>query len=87
VTATPLQAGRLEQTCPACGRWEAAGAYCTGCGRPTGPADWYANGDQAERERRGAVRDTLQARAAKPRTPPKQGRGRSRRVIEPEAVS
>ena len=36
---------RLEQTCPACGRWEAAGSFCSWCGRPTGPADWYANND------------------------------------------
>ena len=40
-TARLLQAGRLEQVCPDCGRREAAGHYCTGCARPTGSAEWY----------------------------------------------
>lgn len=40
-TARLLQAGRLEQRCPDCGRDEAAGYYCSGCARPTGPAEWY----------------------------------------------
>ncbi len=39
-TAALLQAGRLEQACPACGLREAAGSYCTADGTPIGPADW-----------------------------------------------
>jgi hypothetical protein len=35
-----LLAGRLGQTCPACGAGEAAGFYCTACYSPTGPAEW-----------------------------------------------
>lgn len=37
----PLREGKLEQACPACGRTEAAGRYCSGCLHPTGPADWH----------------------------------------------
>jgi hypothetical protein len=50
--AKALEAGKLEQTCPACGRWEAAHWYCSWCSRPTGPADWYRNGDREERASR-----------------------------------
>jgi hypothetical protein len=39
----------MEQTCPDCGRWEAAGAYCTFCYRPMTKADYYRNGDKKER--------------------------------------
>ena len=39
-TAALLQAGRLEQVCPACGLREAAGSYCSADAAPTGPADW-----------------------------------------------
>ncbi|HEX5467077.1 MAG TPA: hypothetical protein VFW92_10440 [Candidatus Limnocylindrales bacterium] len=48
-----LLAGPLEQTCPDCGRWEAAGSYCSWCGRPMDEADHYRNakGDGDERER------------------------------------
>jgi hypothetical protein len=41
---TPLRPeatrGRARQTCPACGRVEAGGSYCTGCITPTGPDLW-----------------------------------------------
>jgi hypothetical protein len=47
-----LQAGKLEQMCGACGRWEAAHWSCSWCGSPTGPADWYRNGDREQREAR-----------------------------------
>jgi hypothetical protein len=50
--AEALRAGKLEQTCRACGRTEAAGSYCSWCSRPMGPADWNRNGDAAERARR-----------------------------------
>lgn len=50
--AKALVAGKLEQTCPACGRWEAAHSYCSWCLRPMGSADWYRNSDLAERHRR-----------------------------------
>ena len=52
-----LQEGKLSQTCPACGRAEAAGGHCSWCGRPMGPADYYPNGDQeADQARMPAVR-------------------------------
>ena len=35
-----IQAAKLEQTCPDCGRTEAAGYYCSLCCRITGPEDW-----------------------------------------------
>ncbi len=44
-----LSRGLLEQACPDCGRWEAAGATCSWCGRPMTGADWYRNGDLARR--------------------------------------
>ncbi len=47
-----LQAGKLEQTCSACGRWSAATRYCSWCFLPMGPADWYPNRDQAQRAAR-----------------------------------
>jgi hypothetical protein len=47
--AKKLQDGKLEQACPDCGRWEAAGSYCSGCDRPMGPDDWYRNGDLTRR--------------------------------------
>ncbi len=57
-----LQAGRLEQACPDCGTWEAAGSHCSKCRRPMGPADWYRNGDKAGRavahERAAVIRQT-----------------------------
>ncbi len=36
-----LAAGRLSQTCPRCGRSEAAHWYCSWCVRPMTPANWY----------------------------------------------
>lgn len=42
--AKKLQDGKLEQACPDCGRWEAAGGYCSGCDRRMGSDDWYRNG-------------------------------------------
>lgn len=39
--AADLRAGKLSQRCPTCGTVEAAGAYCTRCYRPAGPADWF----------------------------------------------
>jgi hypothetical protein len=50
--ADALRTGKLEQTCRACGRCEAAGHYCSWCARPMGPDDWYCNGEAAERARR-----------------------------------
>ena len=47
--ARKLHDGKLEQACPDCGRWEAAGSYCSGCDRPMGPDDWYRNGDEPHR--------------------------------------
>ena len=47
-----LQRGKLEQTCPDCGRWEAASWYCSWCARAMAPADWYRNGDKVQRAAR-----------------------------------
>jgi hypothetical protein len=65
-TADQLQRGRLEQSC-VCGRWEAAGAYCSGCYRSMGPEDWYANGDLT---RRGADRQEPRGEATTPHRRP-----------------
>jgi len=70
--AERLLARKLEQACPACGVWEAAGAYCTGCTRPMGPDDWYGNGDETRR----AV--AHQRAAEKARTRVKRAPGRPR---------
>jgi hypothetical protein len=47
-----LQRGKLEQTCPDCGRWEAASYYCSWCARVMTAADWYRNGDKIQRAAR-----------------------------------
>ena len=62
-----LAAGKLEQTCPACGLVEAAGPYCSACLTRTGPDTWYRNGDLAARRQRAP---------ASPTTPPKRPHGR-----------
>jgi hypothetical protein len=87
VIAEELRQGKLETTCPVCHLWEAASWYCSGCLRRSGPDDWYRNGDQAERDRRGARRDTRERRARNSATPHKRGPGRPRRTSEPEAVA
>lgn len=33
--------GNLRQTCRCCGRDEYRGSFCSGCGIPTGAADWH----------------------------------------------
>ena len=52
VVGRRLREGRLEQTCTACGRMEAAGSHCTGCHGITDPAEWYGNGDMVARQDR-----------------------------------
>ena len=79
--AADLQAGKLEQACCHCGRWEAAGRYCSGCYQPTGPSSWYRNGDQGRRE------EARQQAAENRGTPLKRGRGRPSCVDGREAVS
>ena len=79
MTLAQLQAGKLEQACPVCGRWEAAGYHCSGCGRPMGPIDWYRNGDKARR----AVAHQRAAEIAATRV--KRPSGRPRRVSGPTA--
>ncbi len=74
------QRGRLEQSCPACGRWEAAGGYCTACGRPMTAADWYQNGDQARR----AVARQVEPRAAQ--TPLKGGSAPEIGSVDPDGA-
>ena len=64
------QDGRLSQTCPSCGRDEAAGWYCTGCARPTGPAEWYrpaASAGRLESAAKGRVSRTATAAAKRQR--------------------
>lgn len=52
-TRALLQAGKLEQTWPACGLVEAAGFHCSRCARPTGSADWRLTAvSDAQREAR-----------------------------------
>ena len=36
-----LAAGKLEQTCPNCGKTEPAGGRCTGCGQIPGWKHWH----------------------------------------------
>ncbi len=48
--AEDLVAGRLSQRCEPCGITEAAGGYCTSCGRLTGPADWFRQSLSAEQK-------------------------------------
>ncbi len=74
-----LRAGKLEQACPDCGVWEAAGAYCTGCYRPMGPDDWYSNGDETRR------RVAHQRAAEKAQARVKRPRGRPRRHVDDPA--
>ena len=50
-TLALLRARKLEQACSECGRWEAAGAYCSGCDRQMGPDDWYPGGDRGRRQK------------------------------------
>jgi predicted Fe-S protein YdhL (DUF1289 family) len=78
-TADFLRRGRLEQACPDCGVWEAAGAYCTGCYRSMGPDDWYPNGDETRR----AV--AHQRAAEKAATRVKRPRGRPRGHLDADA--
>ena len=40
-TALLQERGRLSQRCPSCGIVEAAGAYCSKCLTPTGPATFF----------------------------------------------
>lgn len=47
-----LIAGKLEKTCRACGRWEAASPRCSWCFATSDPADWYRNNDLEAREAR-----------------------------------
>jgi hypothetical protein len=65
-----LEAGKLEQTCPACGRWEAASFYCSLCARPMSPADWYRNGLVAEREARRPLQNAPRAAQTPPTAKP-----------------
>ena len=70
--AKKLQDGKLEQACPDCGRWEAAGSYCSGCDRPMGPDDWYGNGDLTRRAvARHAATEKAQTRGKRPRGRPR----------------
>ena len=68
-----MERGKLDQVCPACGLWEAAGSYCTRCLFITGPETYYLKGDVAERQRRQSI-------AGKIGSPPAtRGRGRPRK--------
>ena len=46
--------GRRDQRCPACGREESGGSYCTGCYRPVHPDEW-TNDTAASRSGRAAA--------------------------------
>lgn len=70
-----LRNSKLEQSCPDCGRWEAAGSYCSGCYRPMTAADWYPNGTKDAR----AVAHQRAAEIARTRV--KRPRGRPRASV------
>jgi hypothetical protein len=67
--AADLVAGRLSQRCEPCGITEAAGGYCSRCGRQTGPADWFrqaaSEAQQTARQAKGRDRAENGATAAK----------------------
>ena len=48
--------GKLDQSCPACGLVEAAGAYCSACRTPTGPADYARAVHRTDAQREAAAR-------------------------------
>lgn len=54
-TLDQLRAGKLAQRCDPCGITEAAGHFCTKCGRRTGPADWFVN-ERSEAQKAAARR-------------------------------
>ena len=78
--AKKLLDGKLEQACPDCGRWEAAGSYCSGCDRRMGPDDWYRNGDETRR----AVAQNRAGEIAATRV--KRPRGRPRAALDAPAL-
>lgn len=61
----------LEQACPECGTWEAAGFHCTWCYLPTGPEDWYPWG--SDTARRAAARASAAEKAQTPQSDPVGG--------------
>ena len=75
--AADLRAGKLSQRCPTCGTVEAAGAYCTRCYRPAGPAEWF-------RQERGRPASGPQK---SPENGEKRGPGRPRAQVGAEAVA
>jgi len=79
MTSDALRHGRLEQACPECGRWEAAGAYCSACYRPMGSGDWYRNGDEDRR----AVAHQKAVEKASTRVKRPRGRPRAPAVTQP----
>lgn len=71
-TARLLQAGKLEKTCPDCGRTEAASPYCSLCFYVMESGDWYRNHDMARRA------EARQDAPQNPSTRVKRGPGRPR---------
>jgi hypothetical protein len=60
----PLRAGKLEQTCPACGAASAATWYCYKCRTATGPQAWHRTVvSEAQRSARQASGRRMTARA------------------------
>jgi hypothetical protein len=43
-----ISRGQMEQTCPDCGRWQAASYYCSWCFRVMRPVDYYRNPKSAD---------------------------------------
>jgi hypothetical protein len=78
MTYADYLAGKLEQACGNCGRWEAAGFYCTGCAAPMTEADWYPNGDEDRRAVAHARAAVIRAAA------PKRPRGRPKANVPAE---
>lgn len=49
MTRAPTPRLDLEQSCSRCGRFEAAGSYCSWCGLAMTEADWYPTTEAADR--------------------------------------
>jgi hypothetical protein len=75
----------LRQDCPCCHRSEFHGAYCSGCGIPTGAADWHPP-IQTEAQQAWTAQVAVAWRKA-PQNPARVGKNAPRRRSSPEGVT